>query len=323
MFLGVLCYNAGMKTLSSPPQKTTDSIFEAVEDLRTVCDFVRYGTSRFGESELAFGHGTDNAFDESVFMVLEGLHLPVDNLEPYWNARLTKTEREKIAALLEKRIQTRKPAPYLLNKAYIQGYPFYVDERVIVPRSFIAEILCKDDGFSQIDDYNAITRVLDLCTGSGCLGVVAAHLFPNAVVDCVDLSKDALEVAKRNVADYGLQDRVQLYHGDLFAPLDGKTYDLIITNPPYVDKEGMDALPPEFEAEPAMALGAGDDGLDVVRRILAQGPRYLNERGGILCELGRCGPALEAAYPDLPFLWIDTQNISGEVFWIKKEQLLT
>lgn len=312
-----------MKTLLSASQKNPDSPHEAVEDLKTICDFIRYGTTRFGESGLFFGHGTDNAFDECVFMVLEALHLPIDNLEPYWNARLTKSEREKIARLFEERIRTRKPAPYLLNKAYIQGYPFYVDERVIVPRSFIADILCKDDGFSQIPDYTAITRVLDLCTGSGCLGIIAAHLFPNAHIDCVDLSKDALDVAQRNVDDYGLKARVALHQGDLFAPLKGKTYDLIITNPPYVDKEGMDTLPPEFRAEPAMALGAGDDGLDIVRRILAEGKNYLNDGGGILCELGRCGPALEAAYPATPFLWIDTDAISGEVFWIQKEMMPT
>lgn len=299
--------------LSEKPENIASELF-------TVCDFIRFGTSRFTESDLAFGHGTDNAFDEAVFMVLEGLHLPIDTLEPYWNARLTLSERERLASLILSRIQTRKPAPYLLNKAYIQGYPFYVDERVIVPRSFIAEILCKEDGFSQIPDYTDVKNVLDLCTGSGCLAIIAAHIFPNAKVDAVDLSKDALEVARRNVADHGLEDRVTLYEGDLFAPLKGKKYDLIITNPPYVDTQGMNDLTPEFRHEPVMALAAGDDGLDLVHTILKDSKAHLTKDGGILCELGRCGPALEAAYTK-PFLWIGTETSSGEVFWLEQPDL--
>ncbi len=302
--------------------QTIRSTDEAARDLQTVCDFVRYGTSLFGESGLFYGHGTDNAFDESVFMVLEGLHLPVDTVEPYWNARLTESERKRIAAILHRRAETRLPAPYILNKAYIQGYPFYVDERVLVPRSFIAEILCKEEGFSQVPDYEEIESVLDLCTGSGCLGIIAAQIFPNAHVDIADISPDALEVARRNVKDYGLEDRVSIHEGDLFAPLKGRSYDLIITNPPYVDQQGMDTLPEEFRHEPAMALGGvGEDGLDIVHRILKDAKAHLNDGGGILCELGRCGPDLEAAYTDKPFLWIDTENSSGEVFWLKKKDL--
>lgn len=294
----------------------------AAEELYTICDYVRYAVSRFNEADIAYGHGTDNAFDEAVFMVLEGLHLPIDSIDPYWNARLTTQERRMLADLIHTRISTRLPAPYLLGKAYIQGYPFYVDERVIVPRSFIAEILCAPEGFSRIDDYESVTSVLDLCTGSGCLAIIAAHLFPNATVDAVDLSTDALEVARRNVDDYGLQDRVTLHEGDLFAPLQGKKYDLIITNPPYVDQAGMDSLTPEFRHEPAMALGGvGEDGLDIVRKIVDQAKNHLNDGGGMICELGRCGPDLEAAYPDKPFLWLSTENSDGEVFWIKKKDL--
>ncbi len=292
-----------------------------VDELRSLCDMVRYAVTRFGDSDLFYGHGTDNAFDEAVFIVLESLNLPVDTLEPYWNARLTRAERQKIVDYIDARIQSRKPAPYLLNKAYIQDYPFYVDERVIVPRSFIAEILCKQEGFSQLPDYHNVTRVLDLCTGSGCLAIIAAQIFPNATVDAVDLSSDALAVADRNVRDYGLEDRVALYHGDLFAPLAGKTYDLIITNPPYVDAQGMAALPSEFRHEPDMALAAGDDGLDIVRRILKDSKAHLNDFGGVLCELGRCAPAVEAAYPAMPFLWIDTDNVTREVFWLTKSDL--
>lgn len=304
--------NAVLSTLSSD---------EAVRNLYTVRDFVEYGVSLFGESGLFFGHGTDNESDEAIFMVLEGLHLPIHEIEPYWDKRLTDEERLRIASLLRRRTETRLPAPYILNKAYIQGFPFYVDERVLVPRSFIAEILCSEDGFSGIRDYEAVGSVLDLCTGSGCLGIVAAEIFPNARVDIADLSADALEVARRNVKEYAVEDRVTIYQGDLFAPLEGKSYDLIITNPPYVDKAGMDTLPEEFRHEPAMALGAGDDGLDIVHRIMQEAKGFLNDGGGLLCEVGRCASDLEQAYPRTPFRWIATENSSEEVFWLKKKDL--
>ena len=308
-----------MKQSQTPSPFPSPQADIAAKELVTVCDFVRYGVTRFTESDLTFGHGTDNAMDEAIFMTLEALRLPIDAVEPYWNAKLTTPEKQRLAGMIEARATTRKPASYILNKAYIQGFPFYVDERVIVPRSFIAEILCKEDGFSQIPDYEAVTSVLDLCTGSGCLGIVAAHIFPNALVDIVDLSPHALEVAKRNVADHGLGERVTIYEGDLFEPLKGKRYDLILTNPPYVDKEGMDSLPEEFRHEPVMALAAGDDGLDIVHRIMKNAKDHLNDGGGVLCELGRCGPALEEAYPDKAFLWIDTEESNGEVFWLKNK----
>lgn len=288
----------------------------------SICDLVRYGTTRFQEAGLVYGHGTDNALDEVIFMVLEALHLPIDNIDPFWNARLTDAEKSRILAFFEERITTRKPASYLLNKAYMHGLPFYVDERVIVPRSYIAEILRREN--SPVQDPETITTVLDLCTGSGCLGIFAAHLFPHALVDITDLSAGALAVAEKNIHDYGLEERMTRYQGSLFDALPaGKKYDLIITNPPYVDKQGMDALPPEYRAEPAMALGekAGEDGLDLVRPILERARHYLNEGGALICELGRCGPALEAAYPDIPFLWLETENSTGEVFWLEKDQL--
>lgn len=291
---------------------------KAADELFTVCDFVRYGVTKFNESGLFYGHGTDNAFDEAAFMVLEGLSLPIDSLEPYWNARLTLAERRMLTDFIHKRIETRKPASYILHKAYIQGYPFYVDERVIVPRSFIAEILCAPEGFAPIGNYGDVMSVLDLCTGSGCLAIIAAHLFPNAVVDAVDLSPDAIAVAQRNVADHGLEGRVNLFQGDLFAPVKGNRYDLIITNPPYVDQDGMNALPPETMREPAMALAAGDDGLDIVRRIMEEAKNHLNDQAGMLCELGRCGPDLQEEYPTKSFRWLDTQNSEGEVFWLPK-----
>ena len=301
-------------------------------ELRTVRDFIRYGVSRFNEAELDYGHGTNSAFDEAAFMVLEGLNLPIDQLEPYLDARLTTPERERLADLLHKRVTTRKPAPYLLNRAYIQGIPFYVDERVIVPRSYIGEILFSgliggdddsDDGddFTLVEDPTSVERVLDLCTGSGCLAILAARIFPEAQVDAVDLSPDALEVARRNVADSGYEDRIALHQGDLFAPLKNRKYDVIITNPPYVDAEAMANLPPEYRHEPEMALASGEDGLDIVRRILREAAKHLTPDGGLLCEFGTGREILEAEYPNLDFFWVETANSFGEVFWLTRDQL--
>ncbi len=299
----------------------------AVKELRTVRDFIRYAVSRFSRADLFFGHGTFNAFDEAVFLVLEGLRLPVEQLEPYYDAALLPDERKRLAALIEARIKTRKPTAYLVNKTYLKGYPFYVDERVIVPRSYIADLLFADvtggeeGGFALIEDPEAITSVLDLCTGSGCLAIIASYLFPNATVDAVDLSKDAVAVANINVANCLHNDRITVFQGDLFAPLKGRKYDFIITNPPYVDAGDMQGMPPEYYHEPQMALEAGDDGLDIVHRILAEAPKYLNDGGQMICEIGYGRPALEDARPDIEFLWLDTENSEGEVFWVTKEQL--
>lgn len=300
--------------------------FDAVDELLTVRDVIRYGVSQFRAAGLAYGHGTDNAFDDMVFLALEGLNLPVDQLEPYWDARLLRRERLTLLELIERRIVTRKPTSYLLNKAYIQGVPFYVDERVIVPRSYIGELLFSNlfggEGFNLIADVEAVGRVLDLCTGSGCLAILAAQVFPNAIVDAVELSPDAYEVARRNVAEHGLEDRVNLYLGDLFQPLPADAqYDLIISNPPYVDAAAMAVLPPEYRAEPEMALAAGDDGLEVVNRILAAAGERLAPGGGLLCEIGRDRPALEERFEDLAFLWLQTAGSFGEVFWLTADQL--
>jgi ribosomal protein L3 glutamine methyltransferase len=287
------------------------------DNLTTIRDFLRYAVSRFNQAGLSFGHGVSNSFDEAAFMVLEGLHLSIDDLEPWLEARLTREEAKTMLNLINARVETRKPASYLLNKAYIQGLPFYVDERVIVPRSFIAEILCDDSAYSPVDGMEeSIASVLDLCTGSGCLAVLAATLFPEAQVDAVDLSADALEVAKRNVHDHGFDEQITLYQGDLFAPLKDKKYDLIITNPPYVDAEAMENLPPEYRHEPAMALGSGEDGLDIVRKILAEAPKHLNPGGGIICEIGRGRDILTEEYPEVDFVWLDTVESVGEVFWL-------
>lgn len=288
--------------------------------LKTVADIARHASKRFDKAGLAFGQGAITSGDDAVFIILETLGLPVDSFEENWNRSVNAEERTKIMTVVEERIKTRKPASYLLHKAYLHGYSFYVDERTIIPRSYIAEILCNPDGFGPVQRMGKIESVLDLCTGSGCLAIIAAHLFPGAKVDAVDLSPDALDVAKRNVADYGLQDRLTLYQGNLFAPLAGKKYDLIITNPPYVDAEGMSDLPDEYRHEPEMALGlCGDDGMDIVRQIMKDAPDHLNEDGAVMCELGRGRSVIDAAYPQTPFLWLDTIESSGEVFWLKKK----
>jgi len=294
-------------------------------DLSTLLDYVRFAVSRFNAANVVFAHGTTDAVAEAVFLVCESLHLRPEQFESFASARLTAPEGEQTLALIEARIKTRKPAAYLLNKIYMLGLPFYVDERVIVPRSFIGELLQSHFGDADgglIEEAGAVTRVLDLCTGSGCLAILAARQFPNAQIDAVDVSRDALAVAARNVADYGLEDTIALYHGDLFAalPPDAR-YDLIITNPPYVDAEGMANLPRECHYEPRLALDGGVDGLDVVRRILAEAGDHLVEGGGLLCEVGRGRDMVEEAFPDLPFLWLDTEESEGEVFWLPAEAL--
>jgi ribosomal protein L3 glutamine methyltransferase len=292
--------------------------------MNSLGEIIENAAERFDAAGLVYGHGTDNAFDEAAFIAMEALGLPVDAaLEDIWPRKLTKAELEKIEALVRTRIETRKPAPYMFNKTYLQGLPFYVDERVIVPRSFIAELINHEDGFSPPGFPKQVKNVLDLCTGSGCLAILAAHVYPEAHIDAVELSRDAFAVAERNVKDHGLADCITLYNGDLFAPLAGKKYDLIITNPPYVDRAGMETLPPEHTFEPEMALGlCGDDGLDIVRRIMNEAPDYLTERGGLLCEIGRGQANVEAAWPRLPFLWLETENSEGEVFWITRKNLL-
>lgn len=295
-------------------------------ELLTLLDFVRYAVSRFVEAKLAFAHGTTDPVAEAAFLVSEALHLNPDQFEGFAHARVTIAEGKTILDLIHQRVTTRKPAAYLVNKVYMRGLPFYVDERVIVPRSFIGELLDSHFGGEEgagtlIDDPTAVERVLDLCTGSGCLAILAAHHFPYAAIDAVDVSKGALEVARRNVEEYGLDERITLHRGDLFAPLGDIRYDLIITNPPYVDAEGMAALPPECRAEPKLAFDGGADGLDVVRRILAEAPAHLTPDGGLICEIGRGRDLVDEAFPELPLLWLDTEDSEGEVFWISAADL--
>ncbi|MGZ5873672.1 MAG: 50S ribosomal protein L3 N(5)-glutamine methyltransferase [Bradyrhizobium sp.] len=291
-------------------------------ELVSVLDFVRYAVSRFVEARLTFAHGTPDPVAEAAFLVCETLHLHPEQFEMFATARVTAREAKSILELIARRVSSRKPAAYLVNKIYMRGLPFYVDERVIVPRSFIGELLDShfsrrdDEALALIEDASAVEHVLDLCTGSGCLAILASRNFPNAQVDAVDISSDALDVASRNIADYGLQDRVMLHRGDLFGPIPDRRYDLIISNPPYVDAQGMAGLPRECRAEPKLAFDGGADGLDVIRRILDEAGRHLTPEGGLLCEVGRCRPALEAAYPQTDFLWLDTEDSEGEVFWI-------
>jgi ribosomal protein L3 glutamine methyltransferase len=302
--------------------RTTKFSKVAAGELVTLLDFVRYAVSRFVEAGLVFAHGTPDPVAEAAFLVCETLHLHPDRFESFASARVTRAEAKAILDLVARRVSTRKPAAYLVNKIYMRGLPFYVDERVIVPRSFIGELLDShfggesEESSALIDDPLGVERVLDLCTGSGCLAILASRNFPNARIDAVDISKHALDVAARNIADYGLQDRVALHRGDLFKPIGDARYDLILSNPPYVDADGMAALPRECRAEPKIAFDGGPDGLDLVRRILNEAGRHLTPDGGLLCEIGRGRGRLEAAFPQLPLVWLDTEDSEAEVFWI-------
>jgi ribosomal protein L3 glutamine methyltransferase len=284
-----------------------------ITELHTVRDWLRYGVSRFNEAKLVFGHGSATAQDEAAYLILKTLHLAIDQLEPWLDARLTKVERSAIAAIIEKRVITRKPAAYLTHEAWIGGCSFYVDERVVVPRSYIGELL--GGGLAGVVTNPArVRRILDLCTGSGCLAIVAALEFSNATVDASDISGDALAVAAHNVADYQLQDRISLVKSDLFAAFGNRRYDLILANPPYVTSAALAAFPPEYKAEPTIAHDGGQDGLDFVRRILAAAPTHLTSNGHLIVETGTAHAQLEREYPDLPFLWLDTQESANEVF---------
>ena len=294
--------------------------FDDTESLITLRDWLRFAVSRFNEAKLFFGHGSDNAFDEAAYLILHTLHLPLDRLEPFLDASLTHGESEEVQAVIERRVKERLPAAYLTNEAWLGEHRFYVDERVIVPRSFIAELL-HEQLAPWVESPDGVTHVLDLCTGSGCLAILAALAFPHAHVDAVDLSKDALDVAAKNVADYALQERIELVESDLFAALDGRSYDLILSNPPYVNAESVAALPPEYQAEPALALGSGEDGLDATRLILAQAKTHLNPGGLLLVEIGHNRDALEAAYPALPFTWLETASGDQFVFMLRREDL--
>ncbi len=293
---------------------------QAQNELSTLRDLMRFAVSRFTEGGLFFGHGTDNAWDEAAYLLLHTLHLPIDRLDPFMDARLTSAERAAVLKMIERRIAERLPAAYLTNEAWLGDFRFYVDRRVIVPRSHIAELL-HEQLSPWIDDPWAVTCVLDLCTGSGCLAILAAHAFPEARIDAADISPDALAVARMNVDDYGLESRLRLIQSDAFAALKGQRYDLIISNPPYVNAESMAALPEEYRREPELALASGKDGLDFVRIILREAASHLNPEGLLVVEIGHNRDELELSFPDSPFTWLDTSAGDRHVFMLRREDL--
>jgi ribosomal protein L3 glutamine methyltransferase len=290
------------------------------QQLQTVRDWVRYAVSRFNAADLVYGHGTANALDEAAFLVLHTLKLPIDQLDPWLDAKLLMPERIVLRAIIEKRISTRKPAPYLTKTAWAGGHAFYVDERVIVPRSYMAELMAAGLD-AAVPELGEVERVLDLCTGSGCLAILAALAFEDASIDAAELSPDALDVAERNVSAYGLEERVRLVRSDLFDGLERERYDLILSNPPYVSDSAIAAFPPEHAAEPAMAHAGGGDGLDIVRRMLVEAAEHLTDDGMMIVEIGTGRETLEAEFPELPFLWLDTEESEGEVFALPRSGL--
>jgi ribosomal protein L3 glutamine methyltransferase len=293
---------------------------EALGRLRTLRDLLRFGVSRFNQARLSYGHGSDNALDEAFYLVRHALHLPPDQAESFLDARLTRSEIRTALGLLQRRVRERLPAAYLTNEAWIGPHRFYVDERVLVPRSYIGHWLLGELG-PWIEDADRIGRVLELCTGSGCLAVLAALAFPRARIDATDVCAQALEVARRNVADYRLTSRIELMQSDLFAAAARRRYDLIIANPPYVRSTVMAELPPEYRREPALALAGGEDGLDIVRRILAGARAHLAPQGLLVVEVGHARPAVEAAYPRTAFTWLEIDGVDDAVFALTRQQL--
>ncbi|UTW46594.1 50S ribosomal protein L3 N(5)-glutamine methyltransferase [bacterium SCSIO 12696] len=292
---------------------------EISEQLHSVRDYIRWGASRFSQEALFFGHGTDNAWDEAVALVLHGLFLPQDSGLHVLDARLTLEERQRVIQLLERRISERIPVPYITGTAWFCGLEFMVDERVLIPRSPIAELITQ-----QFSPWlvNSPERILDMCCGSGCIGIACAHTFEQAQVDLSDISADALQVAEQNIHLHHLQGQVRAVESDLFAGLSDERYDLIVCNPPYVDRDDFASMPSEFQHEPALALTSGDDGLDFTRRLLAQVTEHLSDDGLLVLEVGNSWPALEAAYPELEFNWVEFSQGGHGVCVLQREQLL-
>ncbi len=289
-------------------------------ELQTIRDWLRYAVSQFEASDIFYGHGTDNAYDEAVWLIMSALHLPMDTLNNFLDARLTASERSKLASFINQRITQHTPTAYLLKEAWLQGLKFYVDERVLIPRSFIAELL-NTDLSPWVEFPEMIESAADICTGSGCLGVLLASVFPNAAVDVIDISQDAIDVANINIANYGLDAQVTAIKSDMFSALTGKKYDIIISNPPYVDAPSMAALPAEYQNEPQLALGSGVAGLDHTHTILREAANYLNDDGILIVEIGHNRDALEAAYPNIIFNWLQVSSGTEFVFLLTKSQL--
>jgi ribosomal protein L3 glutamine methyltransferase len=286
----------------------------------TVRDLLRFAVTRFNQAELSFGHGSSNAYDEAAYLILHSLHLPLDLLDPFLDAKLTATEVDAILRVIERRATDRVPAAYITQEAWMHGFRFHVDERVIVPRSFIGELL--QDGLQPyVEDPEQVSAVLELCTGSASLAILAAHAFPNADIDAVDLSAPALEVAEKNVTEYSLDDRIALFVGDLFAPLAERRYDVIIANPPYVNAESMKSLPAEYRHEPEMALAGGTDGMDIVRRIIGEARNWLTDEGVLVIEIGNERANVEAAFGGLDLVWLSTSAGDDNVFLIQAADL--
>jgi ribosomal protein L3 glutamine methyltransferase len=282
-------------------------------ELKTLRDVLRFAVSRFNEAQLAFGHGTDNAFDEAVYLILHALHLPLDRLDPFLDARLTRSEMGRVLDLIERRVVERCPAAYLTREAWLGDVRFYVDERVIVPRSFIAELI-RERLAPWLADAGKVSSALDLCTGSGCLAVLLAHFFPEASVVATDVSAGALAVAHRNIAEHAVDERVELVESDVFSALSGRRFDLIVSNPPYVTDAAMAALPGEYRREPEQALAGGADGMDVVRRIVSGAAAHLTDEGLLVVEVGQNRGCVEAAFPHLPLVWPTTSGGEDRVF---------
>jgi ribosomal protein L3 glutamine methyltransferase len=293
---------------------------QAKSQLHTLRDLLRFSVSRFNEAGLFFGHGSASAYDEAAYLILHTLHLPLDRLEPFLDARLTSDELDQVLGIIKRRATEKIPAAYLTNEAWLGDFSFFVDERVIVPRSFIAELL-REQLAPWIRNPDEVNSALDLCTGSGCLAILLAHAFPNVMIDAADISQEALEVAQRNLADYNLEQQVNLVRSDLFAGLRGRTYDLIISNPPYVSAEAMAALPEEYRHEPERALASGADGLEAIRTILNEAADHLTDRGLLIVEIGHNRGKLGQVYPETPFTWLETSAGDEFVFLLKRDQL--
>ena len=293
---------------------------DAQANLRTLRDALRFAVTRFNEANLSYGHGQANAFEEASFLILRALKLPLDKLDFFADAYLTHAEINALLQLIDRRVKKRIPAAYLLNEAWLMGYRFHVDENVIVPRSFIGELL-RDDLQPWVDDPEAVTDILDLCTGSGCLAVMAADAFPNAQVDAVDVSPEALNVARRNVEEYHFEDRITLVQSDLFTALKSKRYDVILCNPPYVTDESMAKLPGEYQHEPKLALAGGPDGMALVKNIVRQARGHLKRGGLLFVEVGDGRPDVERTLGDVPMTWLTTSAGDDMVFMARQEEL--
>lgn len=298
-------------------QTTTPS--DVLTTLATLRDYIRWASSRFSEHQISFGHGTVSALDEAAALVLHTLHQPYDLAEAYLDTVLTLDERQHVIDIIDLRINKRVPAAYLTHEAIFAGLSFYVDERVLVPRSPIAELI--EERFAPWIDEDQVYNILDLCTGSGCIAIACAYAFPEAYVDAVELSIDALAVAERNIDQHQLGEAVTLYESDLFEALPETRYDIIVSNPPYVSLEEWQQLPAEFHAEPAMGLTAGETGLDIVLRILADADNYLTDTGILVVEVGNSATALQDTFPEVPFYWLDFKHGGDGVFLLSAEQV--